>query len=62
MMSGRNPIVIIVAPKPRALWIQEPARTTSMTNKIVELNIHFPFYTFYTFLNIVVCAQEIMTR
>lgn len=28
---GRNPIVIIVVPKPSALWTQDPARMISIT-------------------------------
>ena len=31
MISGRKPIVIMVVPKPSALWTQDPARITIMT-------------------------------
>ena len=36
MISGRNPMVIMVVPKPSALCTQEPARMTIMTKRIVE--------------------------
>ena len=36
MISGRNPIVIMVVPKPSALCTQDPARITIMTNRIVK--------------------------
>ena len=39
MISGRKPIVIIVVPKPSALWTQEPERMTIMTKRIVEICI-----------------------
>lgn len=34
-ISGRKPMVIIVAPKPRALWITAPANMISVTNAIM---------------------------
>ena len=42
MISGRNPMVIMVVPKPSALWTAEPARTTSITYKMDETDIFFP--------------------
>ena len=44
MISGRNPIVIMVVPKPSPLWTAEPARTTSITYKVDETDIFFPLY------------------
>lgn len=39
MISGRKPMVIMVVPKPSALWTQDPARITIMTNRIADIDI-----------------------
>ena len=39
MISGRKPMVIMVVPKPRALWTQDPERITIMTNRIADIDI-----------------------
>ena len=39
MISGRKPMVIMVVPKPSALWTQDPERITIMTNRIADIDI-----------------------
>ncbi len=39
MISGRKPMVIMVVPKPSALWTQDPARITIITYRIAKTDI-----------------------
>ena len=43
MISGRNPMVIIVVPNPNALCTQAPASITAMTYRTVKAVIPFSF-------------------
>ena len=45
MISGRNPIVIMVVPKPSALWTREPDRITSIAYRMDKTDIFFPLAT-----------------
>ena len=39
MIRGRKPIVIMVVPKPRALWTQAPARITTIMKRMDRTDI-----------------------
>jgi hypothetical protein len=50
MIRGRKPMVIMVVPKPSALWTQAPARITAMTKRMVKTDIFSPFFSFLRIL------------
>jgi hypothetical protein len=39
MIRGRKPIVIMVVPKPRALWTQAPVRITTIMKRMDRTDI-----------------------
>ena len=61
MIRGRKPMVIMVVPKPSALWTQEPARITIMTKKTADTVIAYSLgqmKNFTDYCSIIRCYYE----